>query len=491
MATPEPSEPSSSKHDDEATPADGDAIPTGKVRRATSTTAALGPSGARLAASLIANIGRSPERAREVLEARHAEVAEQAVEVLGNLRGGAMKLGQLASFVDVEFLPPEYRAIYQEKLGRLRDAAPAMSWKKVRGVLEHEWEEPVESVLSEISHQARAAASIGQVHRGVLTDGREVAIKVQYPEIADALEADLDVASILIGLGKAIAPGLDPKQVAGELRERVLEELDFELETQQQRAFARVYRGHPFIHVPAVVTALSRRRVLVSEWVDGRRFEEILALEEAERDRVGEILVRFFFGAMDRVGRFNTDPHPGNYMLMDDGRMAFLDFGNTVSVSREVVALWRRAMLAAMRDDLSVFTGAMDDLGYVRNLDRLDREALLTQAALIGDWYMRDEEVRIDPDYVAGVVAALIDPRAFDGAMRLTRQVKVPPEEIWLRRVETSVLAVLGQLGAKRNWHRIMLEPMGGEPATELGREELEFWSRRGFTGPSSAASAP
>src|SRR5581483_4111791 len=180
MATPEPSERSSSKPD-KAGSAVGDAIPTGKVRRARTTTAALGPSGARLAASLIANLGRSPERARAVMEARHADVADQAVDLLGNLRGGAMKIGQLASFVDVEFLPPEYRAIYQEKLASLRDAAPAMSWEKVRGVLEMEWEQPVSDVLADVSHEALAAASIGQVHHGVLKDGRDVAIKVQYP----------------------------------------------------------------------------------------------------------------------------------------------------------------------------------------------------------------------------------------------------------------------------------------------------------------------
>jgi predicted unusual protein kinase regulating ubiquinone biosynthesis (AarF/ABC1/UbiB family) len=468
-----------------------DEIPTGKVRRARSTTAALGPSGARLAGSLIANLGRSPERAREVLEARHAEVADQAVEVLGNLRGGAMKLGQLASFVDVEFLPPEYRSIYQEKLGRLRDAAPAMSWNKVKGVLEREWEQPVDSVLASVTHEALAAASIGQVHRGVLTDGREVAIKIQYPEIADALEADLDVASVLIGLGKAIAPGLDPRLVAGELRERVLEELDFELEAQQQRTFARAYRGHPFIYVPEVVSTLSRRRVLVSEWVAGHRFDEILSLDQEQRDRVGEILVRFFFGSMERVGRFNTDPHPGNYMLMDDGRIAFLDFGNTVSVGEDTQELRRRALVAALDGDASVFADAVSDLGYVRNLQRIDREALLTQAVLVGDWYLRDEELRIDPDYVAGVVGALIDPRAFDGAMRLVRQMKIPPEEIWLRRVETSVLAVLGQLRAKRNWHRIMIESISGEPATELGTLELEFWKRRGVTARRSGEPAP
>ncbi len=489
MATPEPPEQSSSNSDSRPAP-DGDEIPTGKVRRATSTTAALGPSGARLAGSLIANLRRSPEQARAVLEARHAEIADQAVEVLGNLRGGAMKLGQLASFVDVEFLPPEYRDIYQEKLGRLRDAAPAMSWAKVKGILEREWEQPVQELFTEISPDAVAAASIGQVHRGVLADGRRVAIKVQYPEIADALEADLDVASVLIGLGKAIAPGMDPRLVAGELRERVLEELDFELEAQQQRTFARAYRGHPFIVVPEVVSALSRRRVLVSEWVDGHRFDGILRLDQPERDRVGEIIVRFFFGSMHRLGRFNTDPHPGNYLLADDGRMAFLDFGNTVTISNETLRLQRVALLAAIDGDAGVFAGAFSELGYVRDLDSVDREALLTQALLVADWYLEDRELRIDPDYVAGVVAALIDPRAFDGAMRLVRQLKIPPEEIWLRRVETSVLAVLGRLRAQRNWHRIMLESVGGEPATELGRQELEFWRRRGFRR-SPDASAP
>jgi predicted unusual protein kinase regulating ubiquinone biosynthesis (AarF/ABC1/UbiB family) len=458
---------------------DGDEIPTGKVRRATSTTAALGPSSARLAGSLLASLGRSPERAREVLEERHAEVAEHAVEVLGNLRGGAMKLGQLASFVDVEFLPPEYRAIYQEKLARLRDAAPAMSWEKVRRVLEHEWGEPVDHLFSSISHEAVAAASIGQVHRGVLADGREVAVKVQYPEIADALESDLELASVMIGLGKAIAPGLDPKLIAGELRERVLEELDFELEAQQQRTFARAYRGHPFVYVPEVVTSLSRRRVLVAEWVSGRRFDEVLALEQEQRDRVGEILVRRFYGSMARVGRFNTDPHPGNYLLLDDGRIAFLDFGNTAAVGNR--ELMRRAVMAAAEGDADRLVSAASELGYLRDVERVDRELLLAQALQIGDWYLHDRELLIDPEYVAGVISKLIDPRAIEGSLRLVRQLKLPPGEIWLRRVESSVLAVLGRLRAKRNWHRIMLELLHGDPpATELGEAEAAFWSGRG-----------
>jgi predicted unusual protein kinase regulating ubiquinone biosynthesis (AarF/ABC1/UbiB family) len=461
-------------------PRDRDDIPTGKVARATSTTSALGPSGARLAGTLLTNLARSPERAREVLEARHVEIAEQAAQVLGNLRGGAMKIGQLASFVDVEFLPPEYREIYQEKLADLRDAAPAMSWEKVKRVLEDEWDERIDELFSEFEHEALAAASIGQVHRAVLADGRRVAVKVQYPEIADALEADLELASVLVSLGKIIAPGLDPRVVAGELRERVLEELDFELEAQNQRTFARAYRDHPFVYVPPVVTALCRRRVLVSEWVDGMRFEQMLQLDQRQRDRVGEIIVRFFYGSMQRLGRFNTDPHPGNYLLRADGRMVFLDFGNVAEVGDRQVM--RKALDAAMDADADSFTKAADALGYVRDLSKIDRELLLAQALALGDWYLQDRELTIDPDYVAAIIASLIDPRAMEGSLRLVRQLKVPPEEIWMRRVEVSVLAVLGQLRATRNWHRIMLETLGGEPSTELGRADAEFWKRRGWT---------
>ena len=456
----------------------GDDIPTSKARRAGSTTAALGPSSARLAGTLLTSFARNPEKARQLLEERHLELADRTVQTLGNLRGGAMKLGQLASFVDVDFLPPEYRAIYQEKLAQLRDAAPAMGWEKVRGVLEAEWEAPVDEICQSISHEAVAAASIGQVHRGVLVDGREVAVKVQYPEIADALESDLDLASVAIGLGKAIAPGLDPRVVAGELRERVLEELDFELEAQQQRTFARAYRGHPFISVPGVVTSLSWRRVLVTEWVTGHPFKDVLGWDQEQRDELGEIIVRFFFGSMRRLGRFNTDPHPGNYLVVDGGRIVFLDFGNTAEVGdRDEM---RRALTAAIDGDAAALTTAASELGYVRSQRRLDQELLLQQAQTIGDWYLQDRELRIDPDYVAAVIAALVDPRAMEGAFRLVRQLKLPPEEIWLRRVETSVLAVLGQLRATRNWHRIMREIVfGEEPATELGVKEAAFWAAR------------
>src|SRR5436189_3853834 len=275
-----------------------DRIPTGRLRRAAKTTSALAPGTLKLATSIATGAARDPEKAAEVLARRHADLADEVVDVLSSLRGGAMKIGQMASFIDVDFIPPEHRDTYQAKLAALRDSAPPMSWKQVRSVLEHEWGEPPESVLEDLEHEAAAAASIGQVHRGRLPDGRAVAVKVQYPEIADALEADLGTAAIIARLGKAIAPGVDPNLIMAEIRERILEELDYELEAQNQRAFARAYRGHPFAHVPDVVTSLSARRVLVSEWVDGDPFPRVLELPAGKRGRIGEAVFRFVYGSV-------------------------------------------------------------------------------------------------------------------------------------------------------------------------------------------------
>jgi predicted unusual protein kinase regulating ubiquinone biosynthesis (AarF/ABC1/UbiB family) len=432
---------------------------------------------------MITSIARSPERAQELLEERHEELADHALEVLGSLRGGAMKIGQLASFVDVDLLPPEYRDVYQERLGQLRSAAPPMSWSKIKRVLEGEWEQPVESLFEDFEHDAAAAASIGQVHRARLPDGRVVAVKVQYPEIADALAADLGtatgIATVLTPLGKAMMPGLEPKLLLGELRELVLEEVDYELEAQHQRYFERGYRGHPFVYVPPVMTGLSRRRVLVSEWVHGIGFDEILELPQEDRDRVAEILQRFYHGSMDHIGRFNTDPHPGNYLLRDDGRLAILDYGNVKVVRREWLLTSRRLIRAVVEDDEPAFMAALRELGYVHREERIDAAELMRQAVDGGDWFLRDKETQITPEYVAGVISRLSDPRTMQSSLRLARGLKIPPEEIWFRRVQIGVLAVAGRLRARGNFHRRMREYVfGDEASTELGLQEWQFFGR-------------
>jgi predicted unusual protein kinase regulating ubiquinone biosynthesis (AarF/ABC1/UbiB family) len=440
---------------------DPESIPTGRARRATRATTALAPSTVRFASSLAASVVRSPDRAADILERRHEEIADHALEVLGGLRGGAMKLGQLASFVDVEFVPPQYRAIYQEKLGELRDSAPPMSWRKVRGVLEREWGEAPESLFEEFDERAAAAASIGQVHRAVLPGGRAVAVKVQYPEIADAVAADLGLAAVGIRLAKAMAPGLDPEVVAGELRERIMEELDYELEAQHQRFFARAFRGHPDTHVPEIVTELSRRRVLVSDWVDGRPFAEMVELPQAERDRLGELIYRFYFGSMHVLRRFNADPHPGNYLLRDDGRLAFLDFGSVKTVDPDWIAAGTEVVAAAMDGDAERHHRGVERMGYFHRAERVDPDWLLRQTRAGYEWFLHDEEVRIDPDYVAKLVAQMVD--ASPEAIRVARAFKLPPDEIMFRRMSVGVFAVLGHLRASGNWYRLAREYMFGE----------------------------
>src|SRR3989441_7092616 len=199
-------------------------IPTGRVARTAKVGSVIGSQGARYAGTRAANVVRTRERATEQLDKRHLEAAERMVDTLGTMKGAAMKIGQLASFIDTEFLPPEYRELYQEKLSALRTSAPPMSWKKVKSVLEEEWEDPVEELFDDFEHEAAAAASIGQVHRATLPDGRRVAVKIHYPGIAKALRADMQNAGMILRLAKALAPGLDAGAAAEELKLRVLEE---------------------------------------------------------------------------------------------------------------------------------------------------------------------------------------------------------------------------------------------------------------------------
>jgi predicted unusual protein kinase regulating ubiquinone biosynthesis (AarF/ABC1/UbiB family) len=455
-------------------------IPTGRLRRAAKTTGALAPGSLKLATTIAGNVGRDPDKAAAILARRHEDLADEIVTVLASLRGAAMKIGQMASFLDVDFIPAEYRDVYQEKLAALRDAAPPMTWKQVKRVLEEEWEgDRVEDLFEDFEQDTAAAASIGQVHRATLADGRVVAVKVQYPEIADALEADLGTAAIIGRLGKAIAPGVDPDLIVAEVRERVMEELDYELEAQNQRLFARAHRGHPFAYVPDVVTSLSRRRVLVSEWVDGEGFAQILERPAAERGDVAEKINRFFFGGVNYMGRFNADPHPGNYMLLDDGRMAFIDFGTVKAVDTERMRAAVRVFEAAKAGDDEELVRIVAEMGYVRDGARPDVELMAASFRGPRRWLVTDEEITIDRAFMARIIA---NQSQINGAsLRLARQISLPPDDLMLQRMELGVLAVVAQLGATRNWYRIAREGWyGDESQTELGLAEQAFWRSRG-----------
>jgi predicted unusual protein kinase regulating ubiquinone biosynthesis (AarF/ABC1/UbiB family) len=458
----------------------GGRIPKTRVGRSAKLGAAVGGQATRYAGTAATNVGRSEERKAERLETRHATAALKMVSVLGEMKGAAMKIGQMASFIDVDFLPPEYREIYQRQLSKLRSHAPSMPWEKVSRVLADEYDgDPVPRHFASFEREAFAAASIGQVHRATLHDGTPVAVKVQYPGIADALESDMANAGMLIRLGKALAPGLDAKAVAGELRERVLEELDYEFEAQNQRAFARAYEGHPFIYVPKVHSRLSRRRVLVSEYVEGLSFEEVRKLPQYDRDIFGEIVFRFCFGSIYHLQHFNADTHPGNYLLMGDGRVAFLDFGMTKRVGEDQIELEQRAVDAAARDDADALLEALDDLGFLHNPQRIDAERLMEHVKLVGGWYLEDRELKITPKLVMKMIEVTSDPRSdfYD----LVRKESLPADELMGRRMETGLLAVLAQLRATANWHRIMREWVYADPpSTVLGEAEWRYFKQRG-----------
>jgi len=461
--------------------ADDSKIPKGRVRRSAKLGSVVGTQSARYAGTKAANVGRSEEAGKEALEQRHLETAMKMVGALGQMKGAAMKLGQLASFIDTEFIPEEYREVYQEQLAKLRTEAPSMPWEKVEKVLDEEYDgEPLSELFAEIEHEAFAAASIGQVHRAELLDGRRVAVKIQYPGIAEAMDADLRNAGTIVRLAKALAPGLDAKEIAAEIRERFMEELDYEYEAQNQRSFARAYRDHPFIYVPEVVTRLSRRRVLVTEFVEGIGFEAIKELPHEERSRFGEIVFRGSLGSMFNLQHFNGDPHPGNYLLMADGRVAFLDFGMTKKIDREQVVLEQRAFDAASRDDPEAFRQALHDLGFIKKPSKLDAERLMEHMGAVGGWYIEDREIEITPRRVMKIIESTNDPRSeyYD----LMRRESIPADELMGRRMEIGVVAVLGQLRAKRNWHRIFREWVyGAAPETELGQEEWDYFEERGL----------
>jgi predicted unusual protein kinase regulating ubiquinone biosynthesis (AarF/ABC1/UbiB family) len=458
-------------------------IPTGRIRRTAQVGSVVGSQGARYAGTRARNLARDPDEAAQALEQRHMEAAERMVETLGRMKGAALKIGQLASFIDTEFLPPEYRDLYQDKLATLRSTAPPMPWKKVRAVLDEEWEAPVEELFEDFEHEAAAAASIGQVHRAVLPDGRRVAVKVQYPGVAAAIAADMQNAGLILRLAKAFAPGLDAKAAAAELKERVMEELDYELEAQNQRAFARGYRGHPFILVPDVVTRLSTERVLVSEWVDGAGFDEVRALPQPERDRFGEIVFRFCFGSIYHLQHFNADAHPGNYLLLPDGRVGFLDFGMTKHLDQDQIELEIAALEAIFDDDPEQLRVALHDLGFLNDPRKVDAELLMDHVRAVGGWYMEDREVTIDSSRVMESIAAVSDPRS--DFYRVMRRENLPANELMGRRMESGVLAVLGQLQATRNWYRIGREWWFGEPpATELGEQERAWATDARGAGP-------
>ena len=464
-------------------PPEAGKLPTSRLARTARIGGLVTGQGLRWAGMRTANRMRSPERAAVAEQERTAALVDELVEQLGRMRGAAMKVGQMISMADFDGLDDEQQDELQHKLASLRDDIPPIPFSRLEKLLRQELGAPLGQVFSEFDERAFAAASIGQVHRARTIDGHDVVAKIQYPGVAEAVETDLRNAMLLLPLIKRLAPGLDLNAMAAEMRERIGDELDYELEAQHQRRIERLMRGHPFIRVPRVYTELSSRRVLVSEFSEGQRFQEVRRADEAQRDRYGEIVFRFFFGLMYRDRIALGDPHPGNYLLRPDGQVCFLDFGLLADVDAARVA-HERAISVAVRDkDAAALKAALVSGGYLPadRADAVDAQLALNLMRWALKWYSvpgfrrfsstdRDRPERDRPD------------REQRAAMRAqVNQFTVPPDSILIRRMHGVVAIVLDQLRAGADWGAIAAEYLhGAPPATPLGEAEAEFFARRG-----------
>jgi predicted unusual protein kinase regulating ubiquinone biosynthesis (AarF/ABC1/UbiB family) len=414
----------------------------------------------------------SAERHAELDHAFELRTAAQITEALGNMKGALMKLGQMASYLD-QGLPEHVR----EVLAELQQGAPPMSAELAAGVIRAELGADPDDVFAEWDPAPIAAASIGQVHRAITRDGRAVAVKIQYPGIDRAIAADLENADVMFGALGMLFPGLEPGPLVEELRNRLVEELDYALEADNQQMFADFYRGHPFVHVPEVVAELSTRRVLTTELAEGERFEALLDWTQDERDLAAETIFRFVFRSLYRLGAFNGDPHPGNYLFRPGGQVTFLDFGLVKRFTEDELDQFGDMIQAMVIDpDPARFRATVERVGLLAPGAGFSDAEVEDYFSHFYEFVLTDGVTTIDPDYASETVRRMFDASGPYGP--IMKAANVPPSFVIIQRINLGLYAILGQLHATANFRRIAGELwpfVDGPPSTPLGVEEAAW----------------
>jgi predicted unusual protein kinase regulating ubiquinone biosynthesis (AarF/ABC1/UbiB family) len=373
-----------------------------------------------------------------------AKTAEQLFAVLGQLKGGAMKFGQALSVFEAA-VPDEMAGPYREALTRLQSGAPALSTRTVHRVLAEQLGRSWTQWFSDFDDESAAAASIGQVHHAVWHDGREVAVKVQYPGADEALLADLRQLQRFSRLFQALVPGARIKPLLTELESRMVEELDYRTESDSQRAFAKAFDGDSNILVPKVVA--SAPKVMVTEWVTGRPLASIIREgERAERNEAGRLLAEFHFSAPARVGLLHADPHPGNFMLLEDGRMCVVDFGAVAKLPDglpRTLGVMTRLALQRRSDEL---LDLLRSEGFILPDTEMHPEELLDYLAPFVE-PVRSERFRFTRGWLQGQAGRIGDRRGSD--FHTGRWLNLPPDYLLIHRVTLGTISVLCQLDAE------------------------------------------
>lgn len=414
----------------------------------------------------------------------HVRTAERYAELLGRSKGALMKAGQLLSIsLAAPAVPAEFRAVYQNALSRLRDQAPPMAPELARQVLERELGSPAERAFAQFDWEPLAAASIGQVHAARLHDGRQVAVKIQYPGVGQAIATDLKNTELLVtflnllGALSAQRMKLDMRGAAREMGARITEELDYRVEAANQSEFAAHYRGHPSIHIPEVVAELSTGRVLTQELCTGLTWEQALRSPQELRDLWAEAIWRFVYGSHRRFGISNLDPHPGNYLFHDDGSVSFLDFGCVKRYRLDQVDLITGIVGEAMRGEVQATWRLCVEAGYWRSSDPVSPEEVF-------DWWHEPfrygwdrQPFTITPEYAASCIERRVSPTGPSG--NALRHATLSPEFSAWPRVEVALISVLGALRATGDWAALYAEyHTGAAPVSAMGRAQRDLSPR-------------
>jgi predicted unusual protein kinase regulating ubiquinone biosynthesis (AarF/ABC1/UbiB family) len=387
----------------------------------------------------------------EVTAALQQRTAEQLFDVLGTLKGGAMKFGQALSVFEAA-IPDEFAAPYREALTKLQNSAPPMPTRTAHRVLATQLGTGWRDRFAEFDDDASAAASIGQVHRATWSDGRPVAVKIQYPGAAGALKADLDQLARIAPLLGPLIPGLQIRPLIRELRDRVLEELDYVREANPQRVFAREFAGDPSIRIPRVVA--SSPKVLVSEWVDGIGLASIIDHGSREqRNTAAALLTELHFSAPQRVRLLHADPHPGNYMLTADGRLGVIDFGSIAALPHGTPPILGRVSRLALRRDAAAVLDELRAAGFVTGKFHPEPQKLLNYVAPFTE-PLGVRSFHFNRAWMQGQAAKMADWSTDES--KLARHLNLPPEYLMIHRVTFGSLGVLCQLDASAPFRAIV-----------------------------------
>ncbi len=395
----------------------------------------------------------------------HVKTAEEAAKMMGQMKGVFMKIGQIVSFTN-ESLPPEAR----KALASLQQAAPPMDFSLVKEVLERELGKPIDELFKHIDHEPLAAASIGQVHRAKLKDGTDVALKVQYPGVDDAIRADLKASAGLAAIIGTVNRNIDATAVVEELKEVVLQELDYRLELRSQQLFHELWKDHPLIRVPKVYPQYSSQRVLCQEFKRGLRFKDFLEqATDSERRLAVRVLHDFVFDSMNRFCVFNGDPHPGNYLFHEDGGITFLDYGCIKYFDPEFILSLRRLNRTLVENDKVAFEKMCHEVKLVLPGRPYDIDKIWNFMRYNGEPVLENKPFKFSKEWIQRA-SELMKPENM-------WQMNLPKDFLFFNRITFGLNSLFHQLDAEENFHtfnmRYIYEGHDGPPSLALAGVEL------------------